>query len=62
MADWLSEIPVTTGSLGHGFSLAAGIALGRKFTNTPGHVYCLTSDGEWQEGSNWEALIFFALV
>ncbi len=60
IAGWLPEIPVATGSLGHGFSLALGIALGRQLTNTPGHVYCLTSDGEWQEGSMWEALIFFA--
>ena len=60
MAGWIPEIPVVTGSLGHGFSIAVGIALGRMLTNTPGHIYCLTSDGEWQEGSNWEALIFFA--
>lgn len=60
MSGWLPEIPVGTGSLGHGVSLAAGIALGRKLANMPGHIYCLTSDGEWQEGSNWEALIFFA--
>ena len=26
--------------------------------NTPDRVFCLTSDGEWQEGSTWEALIF----
>ena len=26
----------------------------------PGHVFCLTSDGEWNEGSSWEALIFAA--
>jgi transketolase len=55
---WLPEIPFATGSLGHGLPDAVGIALGRKLQNLPGHVYCLTSDGEWQEGSNWEALIF----
>ncbi|MGZ3748313.1 MAG: thiamine pyrophosphate-dependent enzyme, partial [Pseudobdellovibrionaceae bacterium] len=49
-----------TGSLGHGFSLAAGLALGHKLKNIQSHVYCLTSDGEWQEGSTWEALIFAA--
>ncbi|OAI47871.1 transketolase [Gammaproteobacteria bacterium SCGC AG-212-F23] len=57
---WMPEIPVATGSLGHGLSVAVGIALGRQLTQTPGHVYCLTSDGEWQEGSMWEALIFYA--
>lgn len=57
---WLSEIPVATGSLGHGFPVALGIALGWRLSHKPGHIYCLMSDGEWQEGSNWEALIFFA--
>lgn len=52
--------PFGTGSLGHGPSLAAGIALGRRFRGEPGRVYCLCSDGEWQEGACWEALIFAA--
>lgn len=56
--NWLSEIPFATGSLGHGFSLAAGMALGQRVIKKPGKVFCLTSDGEWQEGSTWEALIF----
>jgi transketolase len=55
---WLREIPFATGSLGHGLPAAAGMALGYKLQNRPGRIYCLTSDGEWQEGSNWEALIF----
>jgi transketolase len=55
---WHPGIAVATGSLGHGFPIAAGIALARKLAGAPGQVYCLTSDGEWQEGSNWEALIF----
>ena len=54
----LPEIPFATGSLGHGLSLAAGIALGNRLQNKNGRVFCLMSDGEWQEGSNWEALIF----
>lgn len=57
-ANWLPEIPVATGSLGHGFPIACGLALARKLERRPGHIYCLCSDGEWQEGSNWEALIF----
>ena len=51
-------IPFATGSLGHGLSMAAGLALGRRLRCEPGHIYCLTSDGEWNEGSCWEALIF----
>ncbi len=55
---WLPGIPVATGSLGHGLPMAAGISLAKRFQREPGRVYCLTSDGDWQEGSNWEALIF----
>jgi transketolase len=54
----IPEIPYATGSLGHGFSLAAGTALGNKLRGKNARVFCMTSDGEWQEGSTWEALIF----
>jgi transketolase len=54
----IPEIPFATGSLGHGLSLAAGLALAKKLKGGKGRQYCLTSDGEWNEGSNWEALIF----
>ena len=58
VAGWHPRIPVATGSLGHGLPMAAGLALGRRLDGRPGQVFCLTSDGEWQSGSNWEALIF----
>ena len=48
----------STGSLGHGPSLAAGLALAAKHKNSDSQIYCLCSDGEWQEGSCWEALTF----
>jgi transketolase len=54
----IPEIPFATGSLGHGLPLAAGLALGKQLKCEPGRVFCLTSDGEWNEGSCWEALIF----
>jgi transketolase len=54
----LPGVPFATGSLGHGLSLAAGTALGFRFKQSSGTVFCLTSDGEWQEGSTWEAMIF----
>lgn len=57
-AQGIEDILFATGSLGHGLSLAAGTALGLKFKHSEGRVLCLTSDGEWQEGSTWEALIF----
>jgi transketolase len=50
----------STGSLGHGFGLAAGIALSKKHKKKSSRVFCLCSDGEWQEGSTWEALFFAA--
>lgn len=53
-----TEIPFGTGSLGHGPSLAVGMVLGRRLQSLPGRVFCLCSDGEWQEGSCWEALSF----
>jgi transketolase len=53
-------IEATTGSLGHGLSVAAGIALGLKFKNSPQKVYCIVGDGESNEGSIWEALLFAA--
>src|SRR5579863_2053470 len=45
-AGWCQQIPISTGSLGHGLPVAIGNALGNKLLNKPGHTYCLTSDGE----------------
>jgi len=57
-ASGIDDILFATGSLGHGLSLAAGLALAKRLRRDPGRVFCLTSDGEWNEGSCWEALIF----
>lgn len=57
-AHGIGNIPFATGSLGHGLSLAAGTALAFRLKQRNGRVFCVTSDGEWQEGSTWEALIF----
>ena len=57
-AKGIAGIPFATGSLGHGLSLAAGTALAFKLKGIESRVVCLTSDGEWQEGSIWEGLIF----
>jgi len=54
----IPDLLFSTGSLGHGPSLAAGLALAARHQKTNRHIYCLCSDGEWQEGSCWEALIF----
>lgn len=55
---WHEAIPFSTGSLGHGLGLASGLAFGRRLRRQPGRVYCLMSDGECEEGSVWEALMF----
>ena len=48
-------VEFNTGSLGHGLSVANGIALGAKLLKKDFKTYCLLGDGEMQEGSNWEA-------
>lgn len=50
-------IEASTGSLGHGIGLAAGMALARKIRKHPGRVYTLIGDGESNEGSVWEAVM-----
>jgi len=49
---------VTSGSLGHGLSVATGIALGLKLKKRSNQVYCILGDGEMNEGPIWEALLF----
>lgn len=53
-------VELSTGSLGHGLSVAAGMALGAKRDDQHHKVVCLMSDGECDEGSNWEAILFAA--
>jgi len=56
----IDEIPFATGSLGHGLSLSAGMALGAILNRRDRRFFCLTSDGELDEGSTWEAALFIA--
>jgi transketolase len=53
-------IELSTGSLGHGLSVAAGMALSAKKLKSPHRAFVLMSDGECDEGSNWEAFLFAA--
>ncbi|MBT6844021.1 MAG: transketolase [Candidatus Melainabacteria bacterium] len=48
-------VEISTGSLGHGLSNSVGIALAAKLDNHPRKIFTILSDGELQEGSNWEA-------
>ncbi|MBT5716414.1 MAG: transketolase [Opitutae bacterium] len=49
-------VELSTGSLGHGLGVGVGMALARKKNN----VFVVLSDGECDEGSNWEAILFSA--
>lgn len=50
-------IEASTGSLGHGFPMAIGVALGLKAKGSNRRVYVLIGDGEASEGSVWEAVL-----
>lgn len=51
-------IEASTGSLGHGLPIACGMALCAKRDKKTYRVFALMSDGEMDEGSNWEAILF----
>ena len=53
-------VEVSTGSLGHGLGIGAGMAMQLRRAGGPQRVYVLMSDGECDEGSNWEAILFAA--
>ena len=53
-------VELSTGSLGHGLSVGAGMALGAKLDERSNRVFVLLSDGECDEGSTWEAILFAA--
>ncbi|WP_309225806.1 transketolase [Sphaerospermopsis sp. LEGE 08334] len=53
-------VEFSTGSLGHGLSVGAGMAYGGKLDDLSHRVFVLLSDGECDEGSNWEAILFAA--
>ncbi|MEK7512623.1 MAG: transketolase [Patescibacteria group bacterium] len=54
----LPGIETTSGPLGSGMSQAIGMALASRLDGKKYRVYCLTSDGEHQEGNLWEAVMF----
>lgn len=64
-AKFLPPVEVCSGSLGQGLSIGSGLALALKKkcdgkANEQKRVYVLCGDGELQEGSNWEAMMFSA--
>lgn len=56
----LPGIETSSGPLGSGLSQAAGMALGLRMDRKPNNVFCITSDGEHDEGNTWEAVLFAA--
>lgn len=54
----VAGIEATTGSLGHGLSIATGIAMAKKIDKKDEKVYVLLGDGELEEGTVWEAVMF----
>ena len=53
-------VEFSTGSLGHGLPVAVGMALAARHAGKTHRVFCLMSDGDCNEGSTWEAIMFAA--
>lgn len=53
-------VELSTGALGHGLPVGCGMAYSAKLDNKTHRVFVLMSDGELNEGSNWEAFMFAA--
>ena len=53
-------VETSTGSLGHGLSVAVGFALANKINKINSKIYCLIGDGECNEGAVWEAAMVAA--
>jgi transketolase len=57
-AQGIPGVEISTGALGHGLSIACGMALAGKRDRRPYRVFTVLSDGECDEGSTWEAVLF----
>ncbi len=57
---YVKGIDSTSGSLGNGLSIAGGMAKASKINKNSYNVYCITGDGELEEGSIWEGVNFGA--
>ena len=54
----LPGIELSTGSLGHALGVACGVAIALKLKKQNNHIFAIISDGELDEGSTWESLLF----
>lgn len=57
---YIPGVEISAGSLGHGLPIACGLAFAAKRKKETWRTYVLVGDGEMDEGSNWEALLFGA--
>ena len=60
ISHYIPGVEFSTGSLGHGLSVAVGMALAAKHAKSGHRIFCLVSDGDCDEGSTWEAMMFAA--
>jgi transketolase len=51
-------VEISTGSLGHGLPVAVGMSLAARHARKKHRIFCLMSDGDCDEGSTWEAVLF----
>lgn len=56
--DVMRGIEITSGSLGHGLSIGAGMAMAAEKDKRNSRVFVYLGDGELDEGSSWEAVLF----
>jgi transketolase len=54
----VAGVELSSGSLGHGLPVGCGLALAAKREDSDSRTFVLLSDGELDEGSNWEAILF----
>ena len=55
---YVPGVEISTGSLGHGLPIAVGMSLAARHARKQHRIFCLMSDGDCDEGSNWEAILF----
>ncbi len=53
-------VEFSTGSLGHGLPVAVGMAIAARYAKSDRRIFCMSSDGDMNEGSTWEAIMFAA--
>ncbi len=58
LTNWTKGVEVSTGGLGHGLPMGAGMAVAAKRDNSDHRVFVLMGDGECDEGSTWETAMF----